>query len=259
MHKPAVFLAQLLSAATTMDEVVRFIEETCSREQQIPKYLVTINTNYLALSFRDPLFREAVLAADLRCLDGMIVFWLSRFLGLARGEKVSGSDLLPELSKRKLSANYKVFIFGTAEDLAKEACRRINVSSSSLKAVGYISPLFGNVEELSRQEYIDTVNASGADILFLSLRADKAIKWIALNRQKLKVKFIAHVGAAIDFLGGKVKRAPLWIQKAGFEWLWRIAQEPRLYRRYLNDGITLIYIFFRYMLSYKIFLRRKNI
>ncbi len=248
----------LLRFSKDMDEVISFVDGTCRAEEGPPKYLVTVNMDYIAKSLKDASFRKTVLEADLRCADGIPALWLSNFLRASRCEKVSGSDLLPELVNRKMPAKYKACIFGTVAESAFEAQRRMNENGAGLEIAEYISPPFASVEELSDDRYIDGINGSGVDILFLSLSAEKAMWWISLNRRRLKVKLICQIGAAIDFLSGKIKRAPRWMQRVGLEWLWRTMQEPRLWRRYLHDGILLVYLFFRYILLYRISLARNK-
>jgi len=237
------------------DEIIDFIEQTCSSEQSYPKYIATINLYYICRALKNRVFRNAVLDAGLCFPDGMPLIWIGKFLNICHKGRVTGADLLPELIKRKLSREYNIFIFGTTPESAKVAQKVINENSKSLKAVGFLSPEIAPVEELSKEEYIKKINDSKADILFISLDSEKAMEWISRNRGKIKVKFMCVVGAAIDFLSGKKRRAPRWMQEGGLEWLYRLGQEPlRLWKRYLNDGILFIGLFFRYLLPYKIFL-----
>jgi hypothetical protein len=102
--------------------------------------------------------------------------------------------------------------------------------------VGYSSPGFGSIESMSSQTIIDDINRSKADLLVISLGAKKGHQWIAHNESRIEIPVISHLGAAVNFIAGNVKRAPAWMQHAGFEWTWRIYQEPKLLQRYWNDG-----------------------
>jgi N-acetylglucosaminyldiphosphoundecaprenol N-acetyl-beta-D-mannosaminyltransferase len=233
------------------DDVINFIEISCKQPQSIPRHIVTINTNFIALSRKDPYFRQVLLDADICCIDGMPIIWLHDFLGLAHKGRVAGSDLLLELIASKLSAKVRVYVFGSTEDSVIIAIDRIR-ANGNLEIAGYTSPGFVSLEELSRDEYINAINNSHSDMLLVSLSAGKAIRWIGKNREKLKVKLVFQVGAAVDFISGKQIRAPLYFRKLGLEWIWRIIHNPRLTGRYLLDGAMLIYLFLRYIVPQKL-------
>jgi N-acetylglucosaminyldiphosphoundecaprenol N-acetyl-beta-D-mannosaminyltransferase len=102
--------------------------------------------------------------------------------------------------------------------------------------VGYASPGFGTVEQMSAPETIAHINQSGADFVVLALGACKGQAWIERNHQSLNAPVISHLGAVVNFMAGTVVRAPAWMQYAGLEWLWRIKEEPALWRRYWGDA-----------------------
>ena len=91
---------------------------------------------------------------------------------------------------------------------------------------------------------IDKVNASEADFLAVSLGARKGQLWLHRNHQRLTIPIRAHLGAVINFQAGTVKRAPTWLRAWGLEWLWRIKEEPHLWRRYAHDGWVLLRLIF---------------
>ncbi|MDP2822674.1 MAG: EpsI family protein, partial [Sulfuritalea sp.] len=101
-------------------------------------------------------------------------------------------------------------------------------------------PGFGSVEDMSSSATIDRINASGADFVVVALGARKGQEWIERNRSRLSAPVISHLGAVVGFVAGTVKRAPAWMQRNGMEWLWRIKEEPHLWRRYLGDGLILV-------------------
>ena len=97
---------------------------------------------------------------------------------------------------------------------------------------------------MSRDHIIDKVNASDADFLAVSLGAKKGQLWLHRNHKRLTIPVRAHLGAAINFQAGTVKRAPTWLRAWGLEWLWRIKEEPHLWRRYAHDGWVLLGLIF---------------
>jgi N-acetylglucosaminyldiphosphoundecaprenol N-acetyl-beta-D-mannosaminyltransferase len=175
----------------------------------------------------------------------MPIVWIARLIGLPIQQRVSGSDIfealkLPDRGRRRL----KVFLFRGAEGVAAEAARTLNAASSGMSCVGALAPGFGSAEEMSRDHIIDEVNASKADFLAVSLGAKKGQLWLHRNHQSLTIPVRAHLGAAINFQAGTVKRAPPKLRAWGLEWLWRIKEEPQLWRRYGYDGWVLLRLLF---------------
>ncbi len=106
--------------------------------------------------------------------------------------------------------------------------------------MGHLYPGYGTIEEMSTQGVIDSINASRADLFVASLGAKKGQEWLMKNHHRLRIPVRSHLGAAINFQAGMLKRAPLWVRRFGFEWLWRIKEEPHLWRRYWADGQVLL-------------------
>jgi N-acetylglucosaminyldiphosphoundecaprenol N-acetyl-beta-D-mannosaminyltransferase len=206
-----------------------------------PFLLSTPNVNFLISSQADEGFRETLLSSDLCPADGMPVVWIARLLGIPVKERVSGADLFEALKVLdRGDRRIKVFLFGGASDLAARIGESLNAHSSGLKCVGALNPGFCSVEEMSSNSIIDAINASGADFLAVFLSAQKAQAWLLKNHDRLRTPVRAQLGAAVNFEAGIVKRAPAFVRLAGFEWLWRIKEEPYLWRRYWSDGKSLL-------------------
>ena len=103
-----------------------------------------------------------------------------------------------------------------------------------------LNPGYGTIEEMSTKKVIDTINSSHADLLAVFFGAERAQAWLMHNHHRLQVPIRAQFGATINFEAGTVKRAPRFLRSTGFEWLWRIKEEPYLWRRYWNDGKVLL-------------------
>ena len=158
---------------------------------------------------------------------------------------MSGSDIFEALkAPDRCGRRLKVFLFGGAPGVAAAAARTLNAVPSGLSCVGTLDPGFGSVDEMSRDHIIDKVNASEADFLAVSLGAKKGQLWLHRNHRRLTIPVRAHLGAAINFQAGTVKRAPTWLRACGLEWLWRIKEEPHLWRRYAHDGWVLLRLIF---------------
>ena len=224
--------------ALDMTEVIRQIDAAVACRNRF--FLSTPNLDFLVRSRIDPEFRETLLVSDLCVADGMPIVWLAWLIGVPLRQRVSGSDIFEALkTPARCRQQLKVFLFGGAEGVAAAAAETINGVASGLICVGTINPGFGAVDAMSGDDIIDTVNSSGADLLAVSLGAEKGQAWLHRNRKHLTIPVRAHLGATINFLAGGVKRAPRGLQRLGLEWLWRIKEEPYLWRRYAHDGLVL--------------------
>jgi N-acetylglucosaminyldiphosphoundecaprenol N-acetyl-beta-D-mannosaminyltransferase len=203
--------------------------------------LSTPNVNFLVSSRVERQFRETLLMSDLCVVDGMPIAWIARLLGVPIKERVTGADLFDALKFDGRSGRpFRVFLFGGADDVAARVGQTLNAQSCGLKCVGTLNPGIGTVDEMSSEKIIAAINASGADILAVFLSAKKAQSWLLQNHDRLKIPVRAQFGATINFEAGTINRAPLIVQSAGLEWLWRVKEEPYLWRRYWADGKSLL-------------------
>ena len=229
-------------------------------KDKTPCFISTPNLNFLITSQKDAKFRDSVINSDLSIADGKPLIWLARLLRIPIPERVAGSDLIEALIENKEGYKpLKVFFFGGQDGIAEQACEKLNAQNKGLQCVGFHNPGFGSIEEMSSVDVIDKINQSSADFVIVSLGAKKGQAWIECNQDKLKAPIISHLGAVVNFIAGNVNRSPKLLQNLGLEWLWRIKEEPSLWRRYLLDGISLLNLMIKKVipLSYLIF-RFKN-
>jgi N-acetylglucosaminyldiphosphoundecaprenol N-acetyl-beta-D-mannosaminyltransferase len=225
--------------ALDLSAVLRRIDSAV--DARAPFLLSTPNVNFLMMSRSDEEFRESLLMSDCCPVDGMPLVWIARLLGIPIRGRVSGSDIFDALRKRRvLGRRMSVFLFGGAEGVAEKVCHTLNFEEGGLSCVGVLNPGFGSISEMSSDPVLQSINSSAADLLTVFLSAKKAQGWLLRNHDRLEVPFRAQFGATINLQAGSVKRAPLWVQKMGFEWLWRVKEEPYLWRRYWSDGFGLL-------------------
>jgi len=206
-----------------------------------PFLISTPNVNFLITSQGERQFRECLLLSDLCPVDGMPIVWIAKLLGVPIKARVSGADLFDALKLAdRFDRRLSVFLFGGADELAALVGKNLNAQSSGLKCVGTLNPGFGTVDEMSNEQIIGAINASGADILAVFLNAKKAQAWLLQNHDSLRIPVRAQFGATINYEAGTIKRAPPFLRSAGLEWLWRIKEEPYLWRRYWTDGKSLL-------------------
>jgi N-acetylglucosaminyldiphosphoundecaprenol N-acetyl-beta-D-mannosaminyltransferase len=225
--------------AIEMPDVLRRIEAAAANAT--PYLISTPNLFFLVNSQTDPEFRESLLLSDLCPADGMPIVWIARLIGIPIKKRIAGSDIFDAFKfKNNCRTPLKVFLFGGAEGVAEAACQALNVEQCSLHCVGSFYPGFTSVDEMSRDTIIDEINSSTAAFLIVSLGAKKGQSWLLRNHRRLLIPIRAHLGAAINFQAGTVLRSPTVMRRLGLEWLWRIKEEPYLWRRYCHDGAALL-------------------
>ncbi len=223
--------------AITLAGAVELVRNAASSRQ--PCLLSTPNLSFLVSCLSDRDFRDSVIHSDLSVADGMPLVWVARVLGIPIKERVAGSGLFEALCDDP--ATYlSVYFFGGPEGVAEQACRSLNARGGGVTCVGHGYPGFASLDEMSSESILGRINASGANFLVVALGARKGQAWIARNRARLHAPVISHLGAVVNFVAGTVRRAPVWMQRVGLEWLWRILEEPALFRRYWHDGWALL-------------------
>lgn len=223
--------------AVTLAEATEQIRQAAFN--RTPCFFSTPNLNFLIAAQSNKSFRESVIKSDLSLADGMPIVWMSKFLSIPITQRVAGSDVFEALRKSP-GRRIKVYFFGGQEGVAERAAQVLNAENGGMECVGFESPGFGSIGEMSSAETIAKINASGAEFLVVSLGAVKGQAWIEHNLAALNVPVVSHLGAVVNFVAGSVRRAPQWMQRIGLEWVWRIAEEPALWKRYLSDCVSLL-------------------
>lgn len=228
-----------------IQEVDRFVKKTDHHA-----YVVTPNVDHIVKLQKDEEFLDLYNKADLILTDGVPLMWAAKLFGTPLKEKVSGSDLFPDLCKHAAEQKQTMFFLGGLEGVAEKAKAELEQRYPNLQVVGTYSPPFGfEKDEVENQKIIDMINSLNVDILCVGVGAPKQEKWIYHNREKLNVKVSLGIGASFDFIAGTVQRAPLWMQKVGLEWFYRTIKEPkRMFKRYFIDDM----VFFPLMMKYKL-------
>ena len=221
--------------ALTLDEVVTRLR--AAAQQRRPFLLSTANLNFAVMAQQDVEFRHSILHSELCVADGMPIVWIARCLGLPIPERVSGADIFEALCGAP-APPVKAYFFGGPDGAAQAACRRVNETARGVICVGSDSPGFVPLEQMSGADHFERINRSGAEFVVVSLGAKKGQALIERNRARLDACVISHLGAVVNFAAGSVRRAPPWVRRYGFEWLWRIKEERNLWRRYWSDAVT---------------------
>ncbi len=206
-----------------------------------PHQVVTVNLDFLSIADRDADFEATLNQADLAVADGMPLVWLSRLKGEPLEERVAGVELVMESCRVGAEFGSKVFLLGAAPGVAEAAGRRIEETYPGIRIAGTYSPPIGPLTPQENQRIIDLIHLAAPDFLFVALGAPRQDLWIHEHLNELHVPVAMGVGCVLDLLAGNVKRAPLWMQRTGLEWAFRLVQEPgRLWRRYLLNDLPLL-------------------
>lgn len=217
----------------TLSEAVSQVLDAAKKGQK--GLVVTPNVDHLVMLQDDAEMRRIYQQAMFRYADGMPIVWLSRIKKKPLSERVCGSDLLIALCEKSAGTGLNSYFLGGNPGVADLAADKLRARFPGLNIVGTWCPPFGFEKDKEETgQIIDDINAKNVDLLFIGVGAPKQEKWADANLDRIRTGPVLCVGASFDFAAGSVKRAPLWVQNSGFEWLWRLASEPgRLWKRYL--------------------------
>jgi N-acetylglucosaminyldiphosphoundecaprenol N-acetyl-beta-D-mannosaminyltransferase len=191
--------------------------------------------------------RDSITQAELVVADGQSVVWAARLLGLRLPGRVAGIDLMHRTIDLAERRGYSIYILGARQEVLERAVKRLEEAHPALRMAGYRNGYFDAAEE---PRVADEIRDSGADILFVAISSPRKEYFLARHGPDLGVPYVMGVGGAIDVVAGFTRRAPLWVQRVGFEWAFRLVQEPRrLFRRYLVTNVRFIAFVARHALS----------
>lgn len=208
-----------------------------------PRLALAVNVDVCMKIQRDSELRRVFQQADLVFIDGTPMMWAARFLGRPMPGRVSGSDFVPAFCAAAAREGYSIFLLGGAPGIAEAARRSLERHSGALRVAGvYVPPLGFERDDQENARIVRMVRQARPDVLLAAFGCPKQEKWLFRFREELQVPISMGVGSTFDYLAGRLRRAPLWMQKAGIEWTYRLMQEPRrLWKRYLIDDVPFVY------------------
>lgn len=207
------------------------------------RYVCVANVHTITESQDDARLKQINNAAGMVTPDGMPLVWVSRLMGQKHVRRVYGPDLLLAACQRSLETGWSHYFYGGAEGVAEKLVERLSARFPGLKVAGLESPPFHALNPAEDRAAVERINASRADIVWVGLGAPKQEYWMADHVGRISAPVIIGVGAAFDFHAGVKKQAPLWMQRSGLEWLYRLVSEPgRLWKRYLRNNPLFVWL-----------------
>jgi N-acetylglucosaminyldiphosphoundecaprenol N-acetyl-beta-D-mannosaminyltransferase len=202
-------------------------------ERRDSRYACLCNVHSVVTAARDPAFRSVVGNADLAAADGAPVAWAVRHFRRVPQQRINGPDLMWRALGAAEQAGQSVFLYGASEATLTALQAAMRRQFPRLRIAGAIAPPFRPLTTAEDEADVARINASGANLVFVGLGCPKQEYWMAAHCGRVQAPMVG-VGAAFDYHAGTLRRAPLWWQHHGLEWLYRLGREPRrLARRYL--------------------------
>ena len=190
----------------------------------------TVNTEFLIAARRNPAFARALDHTALNVPDSAGILWAARWLGHPLRERVTGSDGIHHIARLCAERGYRLFLLGAAPGVATRAAEHLSLRYPGLSICGTHAGSYAPEEEAA---IAARIRRARADVLLVAFPSVPQETWIARNLAATGAAVGMGVGAAFDFVTGVQVRAPLWMQRAGLEWLYRLVRDPARWRRML--------------------------
>jgi N-acetylglucosaminyldiphosphoundecaprenol N-acetyl-beta-D-mannosaminyltransferase len=213
----------------TVRETLNVLKEMV--EDGRPHHVMTVNPEFIMMAKRNEEFREVLRTADLRIPDGVGILLGARLLGFSMRERVTGVDIVRQLARVARDHQFSMFFLGAAPGIAEQAAQILQQENPGLTIAG----TFAGSPRIEDEETIcSLIEKSKPHILLVAYGPPKQDLWIARTQTRLKVPVAIGVGGTFDFITGIVPRAPLWMQRNGLEWLFRLVRQPWRWKRQLT-------------------------
>jgi N-acetylglucosaminyldiphosphoundecaprenol N-acetyl-beta-D-mannosaminyltransferase len=220
-------------SAISLNEAVQTIGRWIAHSERHYINVCTVHT--VMECFYNEKLREIVNHSSMATPDGMPLVWLAHHYGFHEATRVYGPDLMLAICKYSTKNGHRHFFYGGDEGVADQLSKVLKDRYPGIQIAGSYSPPYRDVGYIEETSIIESINNASPDIVWVGLGTPKQDFWVAQHRAQLKAPILIAVGAAFDFHTGRVRQAPVWVQKKGLEWLFRLSMEPRrLAYRYLK-------------------------
>ena len=239
-------------AITDYERVMDVMDGMIERRER--GYLSAAAVHVLMVSRHDPATRAALLGASLVVPDGRPLVWALNLLGESLTDRVYGPELTVRYCRRAAERGHRVWLYGGATpDALDELEQALRTRFPGIRIAGGYSPPHRPLTEAEERELARRIDADSPDVIWVGIGAPRQERWMARMRPLVEAPVMAGVGAAFDFIAGRKRQAPAWMQRRGFEWLFRLSQDPRrLAPRYLRYNPAFVAAFARQYLRERV-------
>ena len=248
-HNTADMSVEVLGCPVTklgLEDFVSVAEEFIRSGK--PHYVAVVNVAKVVKMRSDKELEESIHSAHLIGADGIPLVWASRLLGNPLPGRVNGTDLMFRLLEKANEKGYRIFFFGASEGVLQRVLKEVRTEYPGVKISGFHHGYFTPEEESG---IVSKIRTAHADILFIAFGTPKKELWVKQYLSAMDVPVVHGVGGSFDVLAGVIPRAPLWMQRNGMEWLFRLMQEPRrMWRRYLVTNVIFTILLLKEYLRY---------
>lgn len=226
-------------SAVNMDMAIAEISRWVATQEH--HYVCVTGVHGVMESQRDPDLKQIHNDSGLTTPDGMPMVWAGRKAGASWMSRVYGPDLMLATLERAAREGWRSYLYGGNDGVPELLAQKLTERFPGLRIVGTYSPPFRPLTPEEDAAIVDTINASGAELVWVGLSTPKQERWMSAHIGRLSANALFGVGAAFDFHAGLIPQAPAWMQQHGLEWFYRLTKEPkRLWRRYLRNNPSFV-------------------
>ncbi len=245
MDRKRHYLWSLPLDILTLSETIEWVESAIRARK--PMQHTVVNAAKIVHSRTDQFLKKSIVESDLVNIAGQAVVWAARLLGVDVPERVAGVDLMWELLRVAEKKGYRVYFLGATRLVVELMVQRLALELPKLQIAGFRDGYFSGDEGI---EVATQIRESKADILYVGMPTPRKERFISDHLERMNVPFAMGVGGSFDVLSGRVKRAPVWVQRVGMEWAFRLSQEPRrLLKRYALTNFAFLSLVFKEILA----------
>ena len=215
-------------------------------------YVCVSNVYSAILCQKDEVLRRIHNEAHMVTPDGKPLCWVQTLMGHPLKQRVYGPDLMLDVCADGIEKGYKHYLYGGRDGVPQRLAELLKERYPGIQVVGAASPPFGELPPEEQDRYIQEINESGADIVWVGLGGPRQEYWMGKHFGRVNAAVMIGVGAAFDFHTGDVRQAPAWIRNNGLEWFFRLCMEPRrLWKRYVYSNPVFVILVLLQLLGLK--------
>lgn len=253
--------ANIILDAITYQEMIAKVDKWLKDKSSRSHHIATINAYCISLALKNSRLARIYSSADIAGPDGEpFVKWM-RLISRKKADKICARDTMLHLIEHSKETNYTFYLYGGHPEVLQSMIKNMERDFPHINIVGHYSPPFRDLSKEEDQEIVDEINRLNPDIIFVGLGTPKQDYWIDEHLLSIRGSVMITCGAVFDFFGGRVKMAPKFIQKSGFEWLFRLFGRDfkRLWKRYTINNMHFLYSFFMQKLGLKSYSSKREV